>query len=369
MTFTDEELSEHLEGLAPPERSHALEREAADDPELRARLSGIGELFTRRAELAAIQLPPNLASRTLRRLEREGLVEAPATPVPEGLLEKTLERVEAEGLVAPAPRALFWTGWRVAAAALLAAGVGVASGYSLRGERVVERIARVEVPVVKETIVEVEKPVVREVVKYVDRPVDVVKTIEVEKIVEKPVEVVKIVKEPAEAPTLDVTSARSVDRWDSAARRWRPLEGKTSLRPGELLRGAGQATVTLGSRRIRLSEGFYLVDERRALESLSDRELARASGSTEVATQTAPSSAEPDDLAVPVLLALRASGLPEERSRAQQELELRWKRLGDPGPGVLTSISQFVSGSSSSRSGPPATAEAWQAWWNRVKTR
>lgn len=390
--WSDEELSRFLEGLAEGE-AEAIGARRASDPAFAARLARLERIVPERVSLPPLAPPVDLAARTLARLEDEALAVRPAA-APADLLARTLGRLETEGLKKPAastsapagrdaaivafPARPKGYGFVRAAAVLLATlGLGVATGYLLRGHEVVETIAwrdrvvekpvvqRVEVP--KDVPVEVVKYVDREVVKVVEKEVRVEVPRDVERVVERvvvkevPVEKEVHVREPA---TVALVGLAGVERWDAAHAAWRSLPGEASLPAGTLVRGTGDARATVAGKPQRLAERAYVLTGAGSLEPVPEASLV-AVGRT--ATLAATASDAPD-VSIPRLLALRESGLPEERATAQHELERRWRERGSPGPGAVASMATVFAGATTEPR-PPETAREWNAWWEWARSR
>jgi hypothetical protein len=358
--WSDEELSRFLEGLAEGE-AEAIEAARGRDPALAERIEALRNVLPERVALPPIPPPGDLRERTLARLEEEALLVKPAR-APADLVARTLGRLEAEGLKKPPPPVALPTGqsaWRFAraAAALVATlGLGAVAGYSLRKPEVVEKVA------VHEVVKEVEKRVEVPVVKEVEKRVEVTVVKEVEKRVEVPV--VKEVKVPVEVTVskpvpVELANARGVERWDTKRGAWQPLDEKASLAAGTILRGGPGASLDVNGKPERLSERAYVLGGTGALEPVPDASVVA------VGRPTRP--APPED-AIPGLLALRASGLPEERARAQQELERQWVRLGHPSPNAMATVAGILA-SRSSDTGPPTTARDWEAWWEWARAK
>ena len=160
------------------------------------------------------------------------------------------------------------------------------------------------------------------------------------------------------APSMLVSDARRIDRWDPARREWRPLQGKTELRPGAIVRGAGtRSALELQDRRtFELRGGTYVVTGARGLDPLPDGALRAAPAAQ------APAGALRER--VPALISLLGSGGPADRAAAQRDLTALWRRFPDPGPGV---VSRMTALRQEDANAPPATPQGWEAWWSRVE--
>ena len=133
--------------------------------------------------------------------------------------------------------------------------------------------------------------------------------------------------------------------------------------PGELFRGLkAQSAMAYDGKTARLSRSLYVLLSTLRLDPVPD------------ARQPSPLRPAPSDVVelsprssadrVAALVRLWSTGSQDDRGQAQVELTRLWRELGDPGPGALQRLCE---GFDSPSAGPPATAEGWQAWWQRVR--